>query len=114
MLEPYKSRPLAPEVVARVVSDALDYALSMEFAPVDVAGVQAYLEEVTERVDVILAPYRDHGDVIATSGAIKRGLRVYAFEEVGRLFRKIALAFHQLYTIMSFIVSWNSYGTPPC
>lgn len=86
MLSPYKPRPLAPEVAARVVADALDYALSMDFAPVDAAGVQAYLEEVTERVDVILAPFCDHADIIETGEAIKRGLRAFAFAEASHLF----------------------------
>ena len=57
---------------------------------VDAAGVQAYLEEVTERVDVILTPYRDHPDIIATGEAIKRGLLAYAFEEAGHLFNQSA------------------------
>lgn len=86
MLTPYQPPKLPEAVVARVVSDALHYALSMDFTPTDAAGVQAYLEEVTERVDVILAPYADHGGIMATGEAIKRGLRAYAFEEAAHLF----------------------------
>lgn len=85
-LAPYIPRPLAPEVAARVVRDALHYALSLRCAPVDAAGVQAYLEEVMERVDVILAPFQDHADIIETGEAIKRSFRAYAFAEAGHLF----------------------------
>lgn len=91
MLTSYQPPKLAEHIVARVVSDALHYALSMEFAPVDAAGVQAYLEEITERVDVILAPFCDHADIIETGEAIKRGLRAYAFEEAGHLFNAVAV-----------------------
>lgn len=91
LLTPYQPRPLAREVVTRVVTEALRYALSLPCAPTTPAEVQAYLIEFDERVDVILAPFEDHAEILAVGEAIKRGARSHVFAEVPHLFNPVAV-----------------------